>query len=169
MSRLKLIPPGRRKGKETFYARGTVAGRRIEINTGETDPRRARRAADAAEERLIRESAEPQRGRVTFIEAAELWEQAKPRTKNDLRYLGRLRAYFGGKQIYTIKPHHIAAAGPLLYPKAKAQTINRQVRVVVAGVLHYAAENDLCPYLVVRKLPSSSPSRTGFHAPTWPG
>ena len=48
-------------------------------------------------------------------------------------------------------------AANALYPRCAASTKNSQVFAPAAAVLHYAAENDLCPYTRVKKLKEKRP------------
>ena len=52
---------------------------------------------------------------------------------------------------------HLAEAANVLYRGLTNETKNRKVYAPAAAVLHYAAKNDLCPYLVVEKLPEKKP------------
>jgi integrase len=156
--RFKLIPPGARKGNRTYYVRGTFGGRRREINTKERNEAAALRFAEALKRSLDAASADLERGQVTFRQAAELYLKAARRSRNEERYIRKLAAYFGNKLVDRIRHRHIAEAATALYPTASPETQNRQAFTPTASVLHYAADNDLCAWLRIRKLEESDPA-----------
>jgi integrase len=153
-----LLPPGSRKGNTTWIIRGTLGGRRREVDTKARHEAAARRFAEDLERSLDAAGADLQRGHVTFSQAADLYLSAAPRSKNEVRYVEKLKVYFRNKLIDRIRGRHISQAASDLYPTAAPETKNRQVFTVVAAILHHAAEEDLCAWLRVKKLEESDPA-----------
>jgi len=83
---------------------------------------------------------------------------AKPDTKPQWqRDIGRVCAVIGDRLLDEIRQHDLVGAANLLYPNGQARTKNSHVLSTAAAVLHYAAENDLCSHLKVKKLKERKP------------
>jgi integrase len=157
-----IYRPGTRKGNRTFIVRGSIDGRQREIATDATNARDAARAWDrfAAAIRQRRQTAR------TFAALADAWMLARQASANDQRYVERLKAAwlastgdtFGALPVAAVRPMHIDEAARTLYPHGAAATKNRQVYAPAAAILHYAAENGLRDYIVVRKLREPEPA-----------
>lgn len=88
---------------------------------------------------------------------------------NEQRYIEKLKraripigtemVRVGSLHITDVKPMHIAAAANSLYPRAKNNTKNRQVYTPAASILHFAHDNDLRDYIVIKKLESEKTAR----------
>lgn len=157
----RYYPPGTRKRNRWIVARGWVDGRPYEISTRTTNPKAAERAWDEFRAALRQGNADRPRAPRTFRQAVDAWKAARGigEKSNEARYLRRLcdcwvdppGGPFGDLPVAEVLPLHIGAAASALYPNAQAQTVNRQAFTPAATVLHFAAENGLRDYIVVRK------------------
>lgn len=171
---MRIYKPGERKGNRTCVVRGSVLGREYEVATDTTDTRAARRFAqrfeDELHDRISRERAQPQKSAAgTFARVAEDYADAVNLRRADRTQLDALKATkvragdgdaeiaFGDLPIDEVRPMHIAAAANALFPGRTNATKNRCVYTPAAAVLHFAAENDLCAYRKIRKLPEPKP------------
>lgn len=162
--RLKLIPPGTRKGYTTYYARGTISGRRVELDTEETTERAAIKAAERIERGLV--AAGPlKRGAITFGEAADLYIAQVAPARSEERYVKKLKAQLGKRQASEIRARDLIEVARILYPKAKNETVNRQCISPGAAIIHYAAENDLTDYVRFRRLKERNPEPRAIPSP----
>lgn len=144
--------PGMRNGNQTYIVRGYVNGRQREIATDATNERDAKKAWNKFK-KAEEQRPQPRRGTDTFGAIADLWLDARNASKNERRYVGRLKEELGTLPIDAVKPMDIAAAAKKLYPKGSNETRNRQAYTPAAAILHWAAENELREYTVVKKLP----------------
>lgn len=152
---LKLVPP--RPGKSPyFYVRGTVRGRSIDASTKETNKKAAERFKERLEVTLAKQDAEG-RTAATFRVAAELYSGFRKPSKRDQAWIERLVSVLGETELHDIRQHMLIKAANELYPRAQPETKNRQALGIAAAILHYAAENNLCPYIKVRKLKERTP------------
>jgi integrase len=71
--------------------------------------------------------------------------------------IDRLCALIGDQQLSDIRQHTLVDASNELHPGTSPGTKNRQVLVVASAVLHYAAENNLCPYIRIKKFKEKAP------------
>jgi hypothetical protein len=168
----KLIAPGKRKGNRVYLIRGRYRGRQYESSTGTTDKEDARQYRREFIQRLKRgaDAGEPR----TFAEAAIQYVAGRGVSVAEERYVNKLsacrrpdrgknRMSFGGKRTFgeirldEIKPVHIAQAANLLYPGCLNETKNRQAYTPAASVVHFANQQDWCPYIVVRRLEEREP------------
>lgn len=69
----------------------------------------------------------------------------------------RLCAVIGDRLLTDIRQHVLVGAAAAVYPDCAPETRNRMALTPAAAVLHYAAENDLCPYIRVRKFKERRP------------
>lgn len=153
--------PGTRKGNRTYVVRGSVSGREYEITTDTTN----KRTAQGQWDRFARAARQHRDLPPTFGRVADMYMQAKQSSANDQRYIERLKAAYipsADKRleeipIKDVRRMHIDEAASSLYPKGAASTKNRQAYVPAASILHYAAENELRDYIVVRKLREDDP------------
>lgn len=152
---LTLIPPGRRKNNRFWLIRGTVKGRSVEVSSKTTNKRAAERLAVELEAELLKTTVE--RATATVRQAADLYLAYREPRKADRQMIERIVAVYGGRLLSSIRQHDIVALAELLYPGRANETKNRHVFGPLAAILHYAAENDLCPYLRVRKLRERRP------------
>jgi integrase len=151
---LKLL---KRPGSPFWYVRGTTHGQSVYASTKEKDKSAARRFKDALEIRLAR-SAGQKCHAATFREAAALYLEAKPHSRDSWRVnIERLCSVIGDRLLVDIRQHVLVDAANALYPDCKPSSRNSLVFTPAAAVLHYAAENDLCPYIRVKKLKEKNP------------
>jgi integrase len=156
----KVYAPGTRRNR-SWVVRGWVDGKSYEITSKEA--RNARAALKAWDDfkSLVRQrdaSVDTKRPK-RFREVADAWKIGRNVSTNDKRYVAKLNdawleangCKFGDLLVADVLPMHLEAAAAVAYPNAKPATVNRQVYVVAAAVLHYAAENKMRDYIVVRK------------------
>ena len=155
---LKLIPPGKRKGYRTWYLRGTVDGRRLEINTETADAAAAREFRKRFERRLAREPEAGERRAATFAEAADrylAWRAPRRRDERDIRRM--MRDEVGRVLCDDVTTAVLVEAAERLCPALTNETKNRNVFTPAAAILHYAAANNLCAYRRIQKLREKRP------------
>ena len=127
---LELVPPGARKGNKAFYARGSVAGKRVERSL-------KTRVRSVALQRLrdleIELETEPTRKtEVTFGEAALRYME----DGGERRYMTPILRHFGPTQVVTaITRQDIAEAARALYPQASNATRQRQAVTPIRAVM----------------------------------
>lgn len=152
---LKLVPP--RAGKSPFWTvRGTFAGRTIDASTKARDKETAQRFKAGLEVRLI-EKQHDKFAAVTFKTAAEHYIEYRNPSKLDRAYIAKLVLILGNIVLTELKQHMLINAANSLYPDGAASTKNRSAIVPAAAVLHYAAKNNLCPYVPVVKFKEKEP------------
>jgi integrase len=78
-------------------------------------------------------------------------------SRNERRYIENLMSDIGDLAIGDVRPMDIQAVANALYPGCANETKNRQAYTPAASVLHWACENELRDYVVIRKLPEKRP------------
>jgi integrase len=146
----------KRKGSPYWYVRGTVYGQSVYASTKETDKASARRFKDALEVRLARASGEKCHV-ATFREAAALYLEARPPSPQWQADIMRLCAVIGDRPLVDIKHHILVDAASMLYRDYLPASKNCNVFGPAAAVIHYAAENALCPDVRIGKLKEKRP------------
>jgi integrase len=146
----------KRHGSPYYYIRGTLHGRSIYASTKERDKAGARRFKTALEIKLA-QSTDRKCNAATFQEAAALYLEFRRPQKYDWVAIERLCAVIGGRLLADIRQHVLVDAANIIYPHCSPETQNRKALMLAAAVLHYAAENDLCPYIRVKKLKEKRP------------
>jgi len=149
---LVLIPPGRRKGYRHWYVRGTFGGREIELSTGATTEEAALRFLGGLPD-VLQGPGGGDPATATFGRAVDLYAASRRPSRAQERYLERLRAHLGHRRLADLTGAALVEAAIELYPNASNETRNRQALAVAAAVLHHAADNRLCHWMRVRKLP----------------
>lgn len=149
--------PGTRKGNRSWTVRGSVDGREYEITTRERDKRAARRAWDSFVQKVRARRADDEHEALTFETVADRYAVARNLSRPNRRFLDRLKTELGGRLVAEIRSAEIAEAAVALYPTGSNATRNRNAIVPAAAVLHFAADNELCSYVVVRKLKEDEP------------
>jgi hypothetical protein len=71
--------------------------------------------------------------------------------------IGRLCAVIGDRLLVDIRQRDLVDAANILYPRCLESSKNRQVFTPAAAILHYAAKNDLCPWIRIEKLKERKP------------
>jgi integrase len=95
----------------------------------------------------------------------QAYMDAKDPSRNDRRYLGRLKgAWLKGRKmklgnvpVGDIVQMDIDQAAAVLYPGARPSTKNRQAYAPAAAVLHYAAGSEIVPWRRIAKLREAEP------------
>ena len=154
-----LYPPGSRRGNRSFVARVWWRGTEVEASAQTLDRRAAKRFAERIEGRLKAGDKPRRRETATFAEAVALYAAARDPSTRTRQHLARIEREIGATGLKDIRTVDLVALANRLYPGHKPQSKNRLVLIPAAAVLHYAAENDLAPYLVVRKLRETEPER----------
>jgi hypothetical protein len=93
---LKLIPPGRRRhGKRgtnlSYIIRGTLGGRRVEIDTETTRHKVARNRQREVETAILTSAVDLQRGAISFATAADLYLRFRKPRRADERVIERMK------------------------------------------------------------------------------
>lgn len=146
---LKLI---RRAGGETWYMRGKFHGHKVFRSTQTSDHRVAEQVLRQLEIQLATAgSAREQRDEYTFEKASDIYLDHHKRAEPDRNAIKRLVGEIGAQYLSDIRSHVIADAAIKLYPKASAATRNRMVIANAGAILHYAADQDLCPYVKLKR------------------
>lgn len=152
---LKLIEP--RTGRTQFwYIRGTLYGRTVDASTKARDKKTAQRFKEQFELRLAKADAEKS-SPATFRVAAEMYRNYRKPKKQDAGWIDKLVGEIGDLRLSDIRQHTLIDAANDLYPNTTPATKNRQCLVMASSILHYAAENNLCPYIKVRKFKEKAP------------
>lgn len=162
---LRLYPPGTRKGNKSYYAIGSILGKQYEINTGKSNARDAERFARDAEkhirtiaERERSEAAKNIKPQQTFRMAAEDYILAKGIDGgNEKYYIEGLIRELGHLVIGEVTGADVGRAARALYPTHANATLNRQAYTPAAAILHWAAENRIRDYIVIKKLCEEKP------------
>ena len=154
---LKLIEPGKRKGNRFYLIRGMVNGREREVSTKTTDRRVAEEMLVKFHATLLGSDIADRRETKTFSGAARIYVNARNPSHEDRRLIEKLETILGHRMLMDIRQMHLDEAANVLYRGLTNETKNRKVYGPAAAVLHYAAKNELCPYLVVEKLPEKTP------------
>lgn len=128
---LKLHPPGKR-GFTTYFARGTVAGRRVEESLGTRDRKAAVRRL--AERQIELEDAAGKAAQTTFAAAAVAYLS----DGGEGRYLPPILTWFGPDTLVDdISVQDVAAAAHALKPGVSNQTRHRCVITPIRAVLEH--------------------------------
>lgn len=152
----KLIPPGKRRH---WYVRGTFAGRRHEVSTGETDRRRAEAWAARYVAAVIGDAVPDGSQPVGFARAAQAFMEWRRPGRADEALLLAVVGWFGDRPLSEIRHAHVVEAANALKSGASGPTKNRKVVVPIAAVMHYAAEQGWVEYRRFRKFPEPRRSR----------
>lgn len=144
-----------KKDKKTgiYYAKGTVAGKRIRKSLKTSDPKIARELvrrmeADAWQAGDAKEV-------VTFEMAALAYMQAD----GESRFLAPLIVHFQGRPIDEIQPGEIQDAARAIYKSRKPATWNRNAITPAQAVINFAAERGWCHPLRVPRFKAEKVER----------
>lgn len=170
---LKLYPPGTRKNNRYYVAKGYIAGREYEVVCRDKDRKKTANRRDAEqfvrafEKKVTTEAAKPKRQSdvLSFGDIADTYATARGISRNDERYLEKLKkAWLKSKGVYLrdlaiadVRQKHVAEAANFLYHGRSNETKNRQAYTPAAAVVHFAADNGDCAYIVIKKLPEKEP------------
>lgn len=151
----KLLPPGERG--PFWYARGSVAGRRFEVSTGQRNRAAAKEWAIQYVATLA-SAPNPSKGPVTFRAAAEAYKSFRKPAPYDATWIDRLVGYLGNEMVDEIVQARLVSAAEELLPGRANSTKNRQIFTPASAILHYAAEQEWCPYRRFKRLKVSRKS-----------
>lgn len=159
---MPLIPPGKRKGNRFYILRERINDREFEVSTKTTDKKSAEKFAITFRAGVFNGHINSRRARATFADALDMYIGAYEVSRNDERYLDRLRGEIGNKLLRgnnRLVLADIQAAARKLYPKGSAATRNRQAIAPAAAVIHFAADpgNDLCNYMPIKRFKERKP------------
>lgn len=153
-----FYPPGTRKGNRFYVVRGSVHGREYEVQTHTRDKKAAGQEWKRFSDTVRNERARSRRSAPeTFGDVADAYLAAAVRSKNERRYVERLKSDLGAILIGEVRHSDIVGAANRLYPDATPQTKNRQAIAPAAAIMHMAARDDLCGYLRVERFKESEP------------
>lgn len=145
---MQLYPPGTRKGNRTYIVRAHVNGRQVEKvleATTRTDAKRE--AGDFLASIRGRAPDEP----VTFEYAARAYMAFRRPRRDDTRWIEKLIAYMGNRAVSEVRGVDIGTAADVLCPHVAPETKVRYVYTPASAILHYASEQDWCPYRRIRR------------------
>lgn len=154
---LKLVKRGK---SPNWYIRGTVRRVSVDESTG-TDSREAAEIIRAKREvEILERSIHGARARATFLEAGVGYMEAGGET----RFMTPLLHHFGTTPLARIDQAAIDRAARVLYPGAKASTLNRQVYTPMSAVLKFAARRGLVENRPIAR-PKQPPGRVRWITP----
>lgn len=145
---MQFYAPGTRKGNRTYVVRAHVNGRQVEKVLDAT------KLADAKKE--AGDFLASIRGRdpdavVTFAYAARAYMAFRKPRPDDEKWINRLIAFMGARDVREIKSDDIRQAADALCPHVQNETKVRYVYTPASAILHYAAEQDWCAYRRIRR------------------
>lgn len=146
-----------RRGKVWHY-RGTVAGGRLRGSCQTTDQAKAARKASQIEEREWKRDTDGPEAVLTFAQAASSYRASGKPT----RFLDRIEDHWKDSLVKDIKPGSIRQMALELYPNAANATRNRQAIVPCQAIINYSAENELCPYIKVKRFKTEKKIKPPF-------
>lgn len=143
MLRLKRYPAR----SPYWYIRGTVAGKGVFESTGTIDRDQAERFRRKRETEIYEYAALGEKPPCTFMQAVELYANKGGETK----YLTKMLDYFTITPLREIGQAEIDNAAAVLYPNAKASTVNRSLISPFITVARAAIKAEL-PGAVLRPI-----------------
>lgn len=146
--RYRIWPPGTRKGNRANVLRAYVNGRPVEKVL------EAKKLSDAKKE--AEDFLASIRGRdpdaiVTFAYAAQAYMSFRRPRPDDVKWINKLIAHMGQRDIREIKSDDIRQAADALCPHVQNETKVRYVYTPASAILHYGAEQDWCVYRRIRR------------------
>jgi len=145
---MQFYAPGTRKGNRTYVVRAHVNGRQVEKVLEATTRPDAKREAD---DFLASIHGRAPDEIVTFAHAARAYMAWKKPRKDDAKWINKLIAHMGTRDVREIKSDDIRQAADALCPKVQNETKVRYVYTPCSAILHYAAEQDWCAYRRIRR------------------
>jgi integrase len=134
-----------------YHCEGTIGPtgnrRRIRSSLHTSDEDTAARQAAEIEAGFWKGHFDGPQSILTFARAAKLYRAAGKPTD----YLDRIEKHLEGKLVKDIKPGTIREMALDLYPSASNATRNRQAIVPCQAVINYAANDDLCSHIRVKR------------------
>lgn len=160
---MQLYPPGTRKGNRTYVVRAHVNGRQVEKVLEATTRADAKR--EAADFLASIRGRDPD-AVVTFAYAAQAYMAFRKPRRDDVKWIDRMIAYMGSRDVREIKSDDIRQAADALCPHVQNETKVRYVYTPASAILHYAAEQDWCVYRRIRRPTFSRKSKRAPAAET---
>lgn len=145
---MQLYPPGTRKGNRTYIVRAHINGRQVEKVLEATARADAKR--EAADFLASIRGRDPD-AVVTFAYAAQAYMAFRKPRRDDVKWITRMIAYMGSRDVREIKSDDIRQAADALCPHVQNETKVRYVYTPASAILHYAAEQDWCAYRRIRR------------------
>lgn len=139
----------------TWYAAGTVGGKRIRKSLGTRDQAKAEEARAQLEARLWSASIYGVQQVALFEDAALSYLQ----DGHDTRFVAPLIKHFRGTPLRQITPKDVRDAARKLYPGCGPATLNRQGIAPARAIINHAAQEGLCDPIRVRQFPVDPPKR----------
>lgn len=141
------------RGK-TYYLRGTIAGQRI-FESLRTDSKAiAEEARINRQFELQRHAVHGTKPEVTFAAAAAAYLEHEQRSGTTRAYVRKLLLHFGERTTCRdINQDAVDRAGKTICPKAKPQSVRRQVVTPLTAILSFASRRGWCapPHFEVAK------------------
>lgn len=135
-----------RKGSDNWYVRGTVRGQSVFESTGTCDRQIADQVRVKIEARLLAESVHGKKALVTFEEAADAYIASGGSSRFLIKVspegkVSGIAAHFRGKLLKDLGQADLDMAARILFPKASAETRNRQCYTPFIAVWNNAVVN----------------------------
>jgi integrase len=137
----------KKAGREAWYIRGTINGRRIEESTDTTDLALAEQYRVKRERELHLEGIYGTAAVRTFPQAVVHYLEHD----GSKRFMGPLVVHFSTSLLSAIGQGEIDACAKKLYPNASGSTRNRQVYGPMVAVLNHAARLQWCSRPAIRR------------------
>jgi len=157
---LHLIPPGKRTKRingrsytNPFYiVRGKIGGQLVEISTSTRDAAAAAAYKARVELDFLEQRVPSAQEDVTFSKAMEFYIKFRQPNSGDEKRIRRIASVIGEKLVREVQHADLVSAADQLYPNRSNETKNRWTIKPAAAILHYAAENNWCEWIRIRKL-----------------
>jgi integrase len=138
-----------KRGGTIWHYRGTVAKRRLRGSTETASKETAKRIAAEIEARHWKGHLDGPASVLTFAQAAMLYRAAG---KSD-RFLRAIEDHWKDTPVKKMTPGEIRQSAVVLYPTAGPATRNRQAIVPTQAIINHSAEQELCPYIRIKRFP----------------
>jgi len=154
---LKLYPPGTRKGNKHYSIYGWWNGKPFERSLGTGDPVEAETRFLEEQVRLRRQKAVG--GEITYAEADAAYRAARKLDpeNDDAKTLDAIKRELGPRIAAEITGADLQRAARKLKPRVKEATLNREVIVPAAAVLHALAEEGKIPWQRYKRFKETKP------------
>lgn len=144
-------------GRRYWYIRGKFDGVNVFVSTKTENEEAARLAKVEFESGLCSTSRGSEGAAATFQEAADLYLEFRDPSKPQRESVKKLCKLLGPRLLTDLRQHAIVSAAVELYPDCSPATRNRMAITPAAAVIHYAAENNLCPYVKIKRFKEKKP------------
>lgn len=130
----------KREGASNWYLHGTIGGQRVRESSGTSDKAQAEAIRIRRETEIWNRRELGPKAVATFPEALNIYLD---RGGED-RFVGKLLTHFKTTRLASIDQGAMERAARILYPKAAASTVNRQLFVPMTAILNVGADCGLC-------------------------